>query len=102
MSVPKKRISKRRTRARRSHHGLSKPSVTECPKCKQPTQPHRACAACGHYRGRDVLKLQAKVEKKISAKSSKKKEVVAETDTPKKSATETKADKKEKKEKKKK
>ncbi len=80
MSVPKKRISKRRTRARRSHHALKKPSVATCPKCKQHIRPHHACASCGQYRERDVLRLQEKVEKKISEKSAKKAPAATSTD----------------------
>jgi large subunit ribosomal protein L32 len=29
--------------------------VNKCPKCKEPVLPHRACAACGHYKGREVV-----------------------------------------------
>ncbi|MBI2410700.1 MAG: 50S ribosomal protein L32 [Candidatus Kerfeldbacteria bacterium] len=71
MSVQKKRISKRRTRNRRSHHALSVPTVIECPSCKQPMKPHYACPSCGKYRGKDVLKKQTVVEKKIRKASTK-------------------------------
>jgi large subunit ribosomal protein L32 len=68
MSVPKKRISKKRTRSRRAHHALDAPAVMTCPKCKNGMQPHRACPSCGFYRGRNVLKRQSAAEKKITAK----------------------------------
>lgn len=71
MSVQKKRISKRRTRNRRSHHALKVPNVTTCPKCKNPVKPHYACPSCGYYRGKKVLDLAAKVERKLKARTNK-------------------------------
>lgn len=65
MSVPKKRISKRRTRARRSHHSIQSPTVSTCPKCSAALQPHHACPSCGYYKGRDVLNKTATAEKKL-------------------------------------
>jgi large subunit ribosomal protein L32 len=73
MSVAKKRISKRRTRARRSHHGLKAQSTATCEKCGTTLRPHRACTECGTYRGKDVLGNAKKVEQKI-AKAAPKKE----------------------------
>jgi large subunit ribosomal protein L32 len=29
-------------------------NVVLCPKCREPVLPHRACPACGHYKGRQV------------------------------------------------
>lgn len=86
MSVPKKKISKRRTRARRSHHGVTKPAVTTCQKCGQNVRPHYACSACGNYRGRNVLNKQAKVEKKLDTATP----VAEKKATPKAKATKTK------------
>lgn len=71
MSVQKKRISKRRTRNRRSHHALSTPNVTVCPQCKNPVRPHYACPSCGYYRGKKVLNTGAKIERKLEKKSAK-------------------------------
>lgn len=68
MPVPPKRLSKGRTRRRRTHHALQAPAVTICSQCKNPTQPHTVCPSCGHYRGRDVLKLQEKVERGLTKK----------------------------------
>ena len=60
MGVPKKRTSKmRRDRRRAANSNLSTPvQVISCPKCKEPVLPHRACKACGHYKGREVLAVQ--------------------------------------------
>jgi large subunit ribosomal protein L32 len=30
-----------------------------CPNCGAPQQPHRVCAACGYYRGRQVMTVEA-------------------------------------------
>lgn len=56
MANPKRRHSKARRDKRRTHHSLSAPSLTTCPNCGETKLPHRACGACGHYRGREVIK----------------------------------------------
>ena len=68
MSVPEKRISKTRTRSRRAHHALSPIAVQLCSKCNAPILPHHACTQCGYYRGRDVLNMQAKTERRLLKK----------------------------------
>ena len=57
MGVPKKRTSKmRRDRRRAANNNLKvAPQYILCPKCREPIQPHRACAACGTYNGREVV-----------------------------------------------
>lgn len=32
--------------------------VMSCAKCKEPVLPHRACSACGHYKGREVVAVE--------------------------------------------
>ena len=61
MAVPKRRTSKRRLRSRRASSSHRKPEspTTTCPQCGATSQPHRACAACGYYRGRQVLVVEA-------------------------------------------
>jgi len=56
MGVPKKRTSRmRRDRRRAANNKLkSAPQTNECPNCKAPIRPHRACPACGFYKGRKV------------------------------------------------
>jgi large subunit ribosomal protein L32 len=60
VGVPKKRTSKmRRDRRRAANNNLrTAVQVIQCPKCKEPVMPHRACAACGHYKGREVLQVE--------------------------------------------
>jgi large subunit ribosomal protein L32 len=28
--------------------------VSDCPNCREPKPPHRACPHCGYYRGRQI------------------------------------------------
>ena len=56
MPLPKRRHSNARTRSRRSHDALSVPHIVECSNCHERKLPHRACPACGYYRGREVVK----------------------------------------------
>ncbi len=56
MAVPRSRISKqRRDKRRSSHWKLDLPGLSKCPKCGEPVLSHRACKACGTYKGRTVL-----------------------------------------------
>ncbi|MFZ0128048.1 MAG: 50S ribosomal protein L32 [Candidatus Dormiibacterota bacterium] len=54
MPLPKQKISKRRRDFRRSHHALEMPTLSPCPRCRQPRIPHRVCPNCGYYHGREV------------------------------------------------
>lgn len=58
MAVPKRRTSVTRKRKRRSHLSLSAPNLDTCPKCREPKLPHHVCAACGTYKGRQVLAVE--------------------------------------------
>ncbi|MBW3538488.1 50S ribosomal protein L32 [Candidatus Parcubacteria bacterium] len=57
MAVPKKRTTRSAQGQRRSHDALGAAVVTACASCGKATRPHRACTACGMYRGRKVLKV---------------------------------------------
>ncbi len=48
-----------RVRQRRAHIKATVPSLGVCPACGAPVQSHRACTACGMYRGRKVLSVEA-------------------------------------------
>lgn len=64
MAVPKQRKTSSRRDNRRSHHALSKSAVHSCPKCGNPKQPHNMCENCGTYKGREVVDVLAKLEKR--------------------------------------
>ncbi len=70
-ALPARRISKTRKRIRRTHLKKDAPTVCKCKNCGEPLSPHRACTACGFYKGKDVLKKEVK-EEKPEVKSTKK------------------------------
>jgi large subunit ribosomal protein L32 len=55
MPNPKRRHSKARRDRRRAHDALALPAKSICPSCGEAKLPHRACPACGEYRGRTVV-----------------------------------------------
>ncbi len=57
MAVPKRRTSSTKRDKRRAHDALTAPNVIECQECGSPTVMHRACPACGVYRGRKVIEV---------------------------------------------
>lgn len=71
MAVPKKRISKTRQLKRRSQIFLEGPTLTKCQKCGKPILPHSLCPFCGYYKGRVIVDLLAKLDKKERKKREK-------------------------------
>jgi large subunit ribosomal protein L32 len=63
MANPKRRHSNTRTRLRRAHDFLKAKSLSKCPQCQAPRLPHRVCASCGYYRGRQVISIKVKADK---------------------------------------
>jgi len=61
---------------RRSHFALSSPALSTCTKCKSPVRSHRACAKCGTYKGRSVIDVQARIDKKAKKQKEKAKTAV--------------------------
>jgi large subunit ribosomal protein L32 len=55
MAVPKKKQSHSRTAKRRAQHKILAPALSECPRCHSPRRPHRVCAVCGTYAGREIV-----------------------------------------------
>ncbi|MDD5063368.1 MAG: 50S ribosomal protein L32 [Phycisphaerae bacterium] len=62
--LPVKKISKCRTRTRRSHHRLKPINYSVCPKCDQAKLPHAACTNCGYVNPKTTLKISKKEEEK--------------------------------------
>lgn len=58
MAVQQSKKSKSKKGMRRSHHHAAIPPVVFC-QCGEPTLPHSVCAACGVYRGRQVVSQPA-------------------------------------------
>ena len=55
MAVPKRRTSRSKRDKRRSHDAIGTAPRSSCPQCGAAKQPHRVCASCGTYRGREVI-----------------------------------------------
>ena len=72
MALPTQKRTKSSRKKRASHFSLPKIKLTTCPKCKKPVLPHHACAFCGIYKGREVLKIKLKKGKEKEAGKSKK------------------------------
>lgn len=71
MAVPKKRTPSARRDRRRSHLALSAAKLAKCPQCQAPVRPHHVCLQCGFYKGKDVLKIEARKAKKAAKKKAK-------------------------------
>ncbi|WP_454295415.1 50S ribosomal protein L32 [Salana multivorans] len=52
MAVPKRKMSRSNTRARRSQWKATPAALSTCPQCKAPRLPHQACPSCGAYNQR--------------------------------------------------
>ncbi|MCW3820695.1 MULTISPECIES: 50S ribosomal protein L32 [unclassified Micromonospora] len=57
MAVPKRKMSRSNTRARRAQWKAAAVATVACPQCKSPKLPHAACSVCGTYNGRQVLEV---------------------------------------------
>ncbi len=89
MPVPARRVSSSHGRRRRSHDALKMTQVSTCPKCKEPALPHRACANCGTYKGRQILSVGKATEQLIEKSKAKVEPKVKKTTKKKASAEET-------------
>ncbi|MCE5325592.1 MAG: 50S ribosomal protein L32 [Planctomycetaceae bacterium] len=58
--LPKYKLSRGRTRKRRSHHALRPINLADCPKCNSPKLPHAACSNCGYVRPGLKLEVEEK------------------------------------------
>lgn len=59
MAVPKRKMSRSRTRHRKAQWmRTSPPTVGTCPRCKSAKQPHTVCKVCGFYGGRQIVAVE--------------------------------------------
>ena len=72
--VVRMRHTKSHTANRRSHHALKSTSFTKCENCKALKRRHTVCGACGFYRGKKIVDLVKKIEKKQKKAKAKKAE----------------------------
>ncbi len=55
MAVPKRKTTASKRDMRRANHDKVTPvQLVKCEHCGEAALPHRACAACGFYKGRKV------------------------------------------------
>jgi len=60
MAVPKKKMSKAKSRMRRaSAWRLDAPARSLCPRCGAAKVPHVVCNVCGWYRGRQAVDVNS-------------------------------------------
>ncbi len=71
MGLPAKRITSTRRDRRRSHHALSATFAGVCAKCGTPALAHIMCSNCGFYKGKEVMNVLAKLDKKERKKKEK-------------------------------
>lgn len=62
--VVRMRSTRGHTGNRRSHHALKTAQFVVCKKCGSQSVPHTICVNCGEYKGRQVIDVMAKLNKK--------------------------------------
>ena len=62
-ALPKRKYAKARQGKRRSHLGLTPPSLEDCPQCHSPKLPHHVCPTCGSYGGREAVPVESPKKK---------------------------------------
>lgn len=55
MAVPKKKMSRSRTRRRKAQWKVAAPTLATCSQCGSKHVPHRVCRVCGTYAGRETI-----------------------------------------------
>lgn len=55
--LPTQKLSRARTRCRRSHHAKTPVAYVDCTRCNSPKLPHTACENCGFVRPGLSLKI---------------------------------------------
>lgn len=71
MPAPKQRHTKSRRNKRRAHLVLKSQNFSFCSHCHKSILPHQVCPNCGYYKGREVIDVLKKLEKKERKKREK-------------------------------
>jgi large subunit ribosomal protein L32 len=58
MAVPKRKISKSRSRSRRAQWNMKAPQLGKCQNCGSRIPTHVVCPQCGHYMGRPMVAVE--------------------------------------------
>jgi len=61
---PKRRHSKKRGRLRRTFYKIKANNLPKCPQCSKPKLSHRICPFCGYYKGKSLVTIKTKEQKK--------------------------------------
>ncbi len=59
MAVPKRKTSRMQRRQRKAANRYEGVAATYCTSCGAPVMPHRVCASCGQYDGKQVVTVEA-------------------------------------------
>lgn len=60
MAVPKRKTTPMKRDMRRANHDKVTPvNVVPCANCGAPSLQHRACGACGHYKGKKAVAIKS-------------------------------------------
>ena len=82
MAVPKQHRSKSRQGQRRMHIYLKSSKTADCPKCGKTVLAYTVCQSCGYYKGREVINVLAKLDKKERKKKEKEMKAKEQTQKP--------------------
>ncbi len=64
MAVPRHKHTRSSVGQRRMHIFVTPVKLTTCQKCSAPVRPHTICKKCGFYKGKEVLNVLDKLNKK--------------------------------------
>jgi large subunit ribosomal protein L32 len=59
MAVPKRKTSRMQRRQRKAANRYEGVAANYCVSCGAPVMPHRVCAGCGQYAGKQVVTVEA-------------------------------------------
>jgi len=71
MAIPRSKHTKSKRNQRRMHIYIKHPALSICPKCGKEIRPHTLCWNCGYYKGKEIINLLEKLNKKERKKREK-------------------------------